>query len=472
MNDRVERATGTPQGGPPSPLGGRRVLLGVCGGISAFKAVEVLRRLTAAGADVQVVMTEAAQRFVGPMTFRELSYRPVASDLFAESIAGAPMQHLEFAEQADLVLIAPATADLMAKMAVGIADTLLLVTLLATRAPILLAPAMDADMFTHPATQANLQRLRDWGVHMIGPVEGELARRNVGPGRLAEPADIVAEAIRLVESAGRAPSGGWAEASAGARERIASWQAGAVAAQAAGEAEGADDAEGASLAGLRLVVTAGPTHEPIDPVRYIGNRSSGKMGYAIAAVAAERGAQVLLVSGPTKLPTPPGVKRIDVTTALEMREAVVEAFERADVVIKAAAVGDYRVESAAPEKIKRSTEGDALTVRLVPNPDILAELGRMKRPGQLLVGFAAETGHPIDEARRKLAAKNCDLLVANDVTEAGAGFDVDTNRVHIVARSGEVESLPLMTKEAVAGALLERIAALRSSAGRRGGGGR
>lgn len=410
-----------------APLAGRRILLGVCGGISAYKAVEVLRRLTAAGADVQVVMTRSAQKFVGAITFRELSYRPVATDLFAESVAGGPMQHLEFAEQSELVLVVPATADLMAKMSVGIADTLLLVTLLATRAPILLAPAMDSDMFTHPATQENIARLRSRGVHFVGPVEGELARRNVGPGRLAEPAQIVAEAARLLQMRGGRPA-------AGRGER--------------------------GLDGLCVLVTAGPTYEPIDPVRFIGNRSSGKMGYAIAAAAARRGARVILVSGPTRLPTPAGVERVDVTTALEMRDAVLRYAGAADVVIKAAAVSDYRVERVAEQKLKRRGDG-ALELRLVPNPDILAELGRRKRPGQLLVGFAAETAretaHLLEEARRKLAAKNCDLLVANDVTEAGAGFDVDTNRVTFVRADGGVEELPLMSKASVAEALLDRV---------------
>lgn len=425
-------------------LQGRRVVLGVAGGISAYKAVEVLRLLTASGADVRVVMTEAATRFVGEITFRELSYHPVAIDLFAEPRAGDTMQHMSLAEQADLVLVVPTTANVMAKMATGITDNLLLTTLLATRAPVLLAPAMDHDMYVHPATQGNIERLASWGMRFVGPEEGELARRNIGTGRLADPAAIVTAAAKIL-----------AEVPA---------QEGGVAGQPA-TAWGTRSAPGQQahdLAGCRVLITAGPTHEAIDPVRYIGNRSSGKMGFALAEVGRRRGAEVVLVSGPSALPTPEGVERVDVTSALQMREAVLERLPHIDVVIKAAAVADYRVAEAAHQKLKRKETGETMSLQLVQNPDILTEVGRLKKTGQLVVGFAAETNDVIEQAKQKMIAKRCDFLVANDVTEAGAGFDVDTNRVHILDAAGEVESLPLMSKELVAERIWDRIAKLRA----------
>ena len=427
-----------------SVLNGRRIVLGVAGGISAYKAVEVLRLLTAAGADVRVIMTEAATRFVGEVTFRELSYHPVAIDLFAEPRAGDTMQHMSLAEQADLILVVPATANIMAKMACGMADNLLLATLLATRAPILLAPAMDHDMYLHPATQANIQRLASWGVHFVGPEEGQLARRNVGKGRLSDPEAIVDAAARIL-----------AQASAQGTRPIVE--------QATAWGEGAAVEKKRDLAGLRVLVTAGPTHEAIDPVRYIGNRSSGKMGFALAAAARRRGAEVILVSGPVSLPTPAGVTRINVTSALEMRAAVLEHFPDVDIVVKAAAVADYRVAEVAQEKLKRHEGGEHIQLQLVQNPDILSELGRLKKGHQLTVGFAAETNDVIAQAQRKLHAKQCDLLVANDVTEEGAGFDVDTNRVHILDREGRVESLPVMSKELVAEKIWDRVVLLHQA---------
>lgn len=354
------------------------------------------------------------------------------------------MQHMSLAEQADLILVVPATANIMAKMACGIADNLLLATLLATRAPILLAPAMDHDMYLHPATQANIQRLASWGVHFVGPEEGPLARRNVGKGRLSDPEAIVDAAARILAQ----------ETAQGKRP---------AAARATAWGEEAVDGRKYDLEGLRVLVTAGPTHEAIDPVRYIGNRSSGKMGFALAEVARRRGAEVILVSGPVSLPTPVGVTRIDVTSALEMRDAVLKHFPSVDVVVKAAAVADYRVAEVARQKLKRHEGGEQIQLRLVQNPDILSELGRLKKSHQLTVGFAAETNDVIAQARHKLHAKQCDLLVANDVTEEGAGFDVDTNRVHILDSEGRVETLPLMSKELVAEKIWDRVVQLRQA---------
>lgn len=431
--------------GQRAVLNGRRIVLGVAGGISAYKAVEVLRLLTGSGADVRVIMTEAATRFVGEVTFRELSYHPVALDLFAEPRAGDTMQHMSLAEQADLIVVVPATANIMAKMASGITDNLLLATLLATRAPVLLAPAMDHDMYLHPATQANIKRLASWGIHFVGPEEGQLARRNVGTGRLSDPEAIVDAAAHILSQAS-------SQGHRSATERATAWGDRAVA-----------DERPRDLEGLRVLVTAGPTHEAIDPVRYIGNRSSGKMGFALAEVARRRGAEVVLVSGPSSLPTPAGVERIDVTSAIEMRDAILERFPHVDVVIKAAAVADYRVAETAQQKLKRNEAGEHISLQLVQNPDILSELGRLKKSHQLTVGFAAETNDVIAQAQRKLNAKQCDLLVANDVTEQGAGFDVDTNRVHILDGEGEVESLPLMSKEHVAEKIWDRIVRLQQA---------
>lgn len=394
---------------------GRKVVLGVCGGIAAYKAVEVLRLLTERGAEVHVIMTPAALRFVGEITFRELSYHPVTTDLFDEP-AGVMMRHLHLAETADLFLVAPATTNTLAKLAAGMADNALTTTALSVRAPKLLAPAMDADMYANPITQQNLARLREAGYHIIGPVTGALARRNIGAGRMADPEQIVAAARALL-------------------------------------------AGGPRLNGKRVLVTAGPTQEPIDPVRYITNRSSGKMGYAVAEQAQFLGAEVTLVSGPTALKPPANVTFVPVRTAQEMAAAVLERFDRVDVVIKAAAVADFRPGDVASEKVKKVTAGEAWTLELVRNPDILAVLGAHKTH-QILVGFAAETNDLIENARDKLVRKNLDLVVANDVTMPGAGFDVDTNVVYIVDATGHVESLSQMPKTDVARILLTRVAEL------------
>jgi phosphopantothenoylcysteine decarboxylase/phosphopantothenate--cysteine ligase len=395
-------------------LTNRRVLLGVTGGIAAYKAVELLRLLRKNGADVTVVMTANAKRFVGTATFQALSGRPVADDLWACNPA-LPIEHLALAEAAELVIVAPATANALAKMAAGIADDLLGTLLLAATSPVLVAPAMNTRMLQHPATQANLATLAARGVHVLPPESGALAAEEAGAGRLPAPATILERARALL---------------AGARD----------------------------LAGRRVLVTAGPTRERLDPVRFFSNRSSGKMGIAVAAAAHRRGAEVTLVAGPIAVPPPAGVETVRVVTAEEMRAAVLARRADADVVVMAAAVADYRPVEPRPEKIKKAGRG-RLSVELEPTPDILAELGALGG-GALLVGFAAETGEPSAAALRKLAEKNLDLVVANDVTAPGAGFDTDTNQVEIFARDGRRIPVPLAPKDRVAERILDEVAAL------------
>lgn len=412
---------------------GKNVVLGVSGGISAYKAVEVLRRLTEKGVNVRVVMTKAATEFVTPLTFRELSYHHVALEMFEEP-KGPMMQHLGWMEWADLFVVAPATANVINKMACGIADNLLMTMLLSATCPILIAPAMDSDMYTNPITQGNIAKLKELGVHFVGPDTGQLARRNVGPGRLTDPQRIAERALELLAAG-------------------ATWRRSAVQGQL-------------DFKHLRVLITAGPTHEAIDPVRYLVNRSSGKMGYALAEAAAERGAQVTLVSGPTALATPRGVERIDVESAVEMRDAVMERLHEVDVIIKAAAVADYRMREASPEKIKKEAAGDEITLQLVRNPDIAAEVGNAKRPDQTLVVFAAETSNLVEQALRKLREKKGDMVVANDVTEEGAGFGVDTNKVILVFGPDRISELPLMSKRDVADRILDGVLKVRKEAGR------
>ena len=391
-------------------LKGKTVVLGVCGGIAAYKAVDVVSRLVKLGATVHVIMTAAAVQFVAPLTFREISGQPVYTTMWEEPKLWN-VEHIALARRADLFVIAPATANMIAKIANGIADDFLSTTVMATPAPVLLAPAMNTEMFQSAATQANLKTLESRGFKIMTPASGMLACGTEGIGRLPEPEAIV--------------------------ERIT-----------------AHFEVGKSMRGLRLLITAGGTREAIDPVRYIGNRSSGKMGYAIAAVAAERGAEVTLVSGPVSLAVPAGVKRVSVESALEMREAVLAAFPAADVVIKAAAVADYRPEVVSEQKIKKNSAN--LTVALTKNPDILAELGKIKT-GQFLVGFAAETQELVANAIEKLRRKNLDMLVANDVTLPGAGFESETNIVKLLSKDGRVEELPQMSKQSLAGLLLDRV---------------
>jgi phosphopantothenoylcysteine decarboxylase/phosphopantothenate--cysteine ligase len=397
-------------------LTGRRILLGVTGSIAAYKAVVLLRELIRSGADVEVVLTRGAERFVAPLTFATLSRRPVLTDLFTPDYE-QKIGHVAAPARADLLAVAPCTAHAIARFAHGLADDFLANIYLATTGPVLIAPAMDADMFRHAATQANLEVLRRRGVRVVGPASGELASGLRGPGRMAEPAEIVA-AIEAILS----PRG--------------------------------------DLAGERILVTAGPTREPLDPVRCLTNHSSGKMGYAVAQAARERGAEVTLVSGPTALAPPAGVEVARVETAEEMRAAVLERFGWATIVVKAAAVADYRPKETAGTKIKKG-EGE-LTLALEATPDILAELGRRKA-GQVLVGFAAETEALVERAAEKLRGKNLDLVVANDVTRPGAGFGADTNVVTLLDRQGRSESLPLLSKRAVAERILDWVLTLKAS---------
>jgi phosphopantothenoylcysteine decarboxylase/phosphopantothenate--cysteine ligase len=398
-------------------LVGARILLGVTGSIAAYKAVYLLRELTRLGADVTVCLTEHARRFVGELTFRTLSGHRVLTDLFDPRSEDA-VEHVALAERADAVVVAPATASLIARAAHGLADDALTTVLLATRGPVLMVPAMDGGMWDHPAVRANVETLRARGVSVLPPEAGPLASGGSGVGRLPEIEHIL-EAIRRLLAPAR------------------------------------------DLAGDRVLVTAGPTREAIDPVRYISNRSSGKMGYSLAAAALRRGAQVVLVAGPTALSPPPGAVFVPVQSAEEMREAVLQHLADATIVIKAAAVADYRPRRPMPEKIRSGQAG--LALELEPNPDILREVAS-RRPPAFIVGFAAETGDVAERAATKLRDKGSDLVVANDVSRAGIGFDADDNEVLLVDRWGGVERLSRRPKAAVADAVLDRVLALRSRA--------
>jgi len=393
-------------------LRGARVVLGVSGGIACYKAVEVARLLTKAGASVQVVMTQSATRFVGPLTFSSLTGKPAHQGLFDET---DHVLHVDIARAADVVVVAPATANVLSKMARGASDDLLSAVLLTTRAPLVVAPAMHTEMWEHPATRDNIETLRARAVTIVDPEVGELAGGDEGPGRLAEPPTIVAAIAEVL-------------------------------------------AHGHDLAGVRIVVTAGGTQEAIDPIRFIGNRSSGKMGFAIATEAARRGATVALVTGPTWLDAPDRVTVVPVRTAEEMRSAVVDRYADADVVVKAAAVADFRPRNPAREKIKKEN-GEPPRIELERTPDILAELGERKAR-QLLVGFAAETQDHLAGARKKLAAKNLDLIVVNHVGAPGRGFESDTNQVDILGADGTEEALALQPKASIARTICDRIVEL------------
>jgi phosphopantothenoylcysteine decarboxylase/phosphopantothenate--cysteine ligase len=391
------------------------VALGVTGGIGAYKAVEVARLLQRRGHRVQAVMTRAATRFVQPLTFEAITGEPVLTSQFAPGL-NAKIEHIAIASTIDLLLVAPATANVLARFAAGLADDFLSTLYLATRAPVLVAPAMNSQMWTHDAVQANLRVLAARGVRVVDPGEGYLACGWVGPGRLAEPEAIVAAAEAVL--AGRD-----------------------------------------SLAGRRLLVTAGPTIEDLDPARYLGNRSSGRMGFAIAREAAMRGAEVVLVAGPTAIEPPAVSAFVRVRSAREMHAAVLAEADRADAVIMAAAVADYApAAGASPRKLEK---GDALVLHLEPTPDILADLGRRRSgsPSPVLIGFAAESDDLERKARRKLQGKGVDLIVANDITEPGSGFETDTNRVTFLT-AGESEPLPLLSKTDVARRLLDRLEAM------------
>jgi len=389
----------------------RRILLGVSGGIAAYKSAELVRLLRAGGAEVQVVMTAAAQQFIGPLTLQALSGRPVRDSLW-DAAAEAAMGHIELARWADLILLAPATADLLARLAQGRADDLLTTLCLASDRPLRVAPAMNRLMWAHPATAANLALLRARGVRVLGPGNGEQACGETGEGRMLEPAELAAAVLAELSSPVR------------------------------------------GLTGRRILINAGPTYEDIDPVRFLGNRSSGKMGFALAAVAAASGAEVSLVAGPVVLPTPPGVTRINVRSAAQMREAVLDRLDSVDVFIAAAAVADYRPRECASQKIKKSAE--TFSIDCVRNPDIVAEAAaRQKRP--LVVGFAAETRDVETYALDKLERKGLDLIAANDVAAAGLGFESESNALTVLWKGGRarIETAP---KAEVARLLLEIIA--------------
>ena len=392
-------------------MAGRRILLGVTGGIAAYKSAYLARLLRERGAEVQVVMTPAATRFVGPDTFSALTGKPVHSDIFERTDV---VLHVRLAHEADAAVVAPATANMLAKLTWGIADDLLTSTLLEFGGPLVVAPAMHSGMHAHPATRGNLETLRERGVVIVGPVEGPLAAGDQGMGRMAEPEDI-ATALEEALSSGR------------------------------------------DLAGRRVLVTAGPTHEPIDAVRFLGNRSSGRMGWAIAEEAHRRGAAVTLVSGPTHLPDPEGIEVIRVETAEEMRDAVLSRFDEADAVVKAAAVADFRPKEHVEGKIKK--EGGTPDLHLEPTPDILRELGERKGD-RVLVGFAAETDDLEGAARQKLREKRLDLIVVNQVGEPGTGFDSETNRAAILSAVGDDTPLREWTKRQLAAAICDRLAAL------------
>jgi phosphopantothenoylcysteine decarboxylase/phosphopantothenate--cysteine ligase len=390
-------------------LRGAQVLLGVTGGIASYKAVEIARLLGKAGARVQVLMTDAAQRFVGPATFAAITHRAVPTDVFDSP---EMVLHVHLARDTDVIVVAPATANIIAKMAHGIADDLLTNVLLNATVPLIVAPAMHTEMWEHPATQENVQTLVSRGVLIVDPEEGELAGGDEGVGRLAEPQAIVESVAETLS-------------------------------------------RGHDLAGVRIIVTAGGTQEPIDPVRYISNRSSGKMGFALAREAANRGAAVTLVTAPVSLPVPDRVEVVRVRTAQEMRDAVVSRFDDADVVIKAAAVADFKARTVTGGKIKKADAPSA--IELEPTVDIAAELGAMKKR-QILVGFAAETDDHVAAARKKLANKNLDFIVLNDVRATDAGFEVDTNRVIILGGDGSEDEVPLQLKSGIAQVILDRVA--------------
>lgn len=394
-------------------LTGKTIVLGVTGGIAAYKAAEIVRLLVKDGAFVRVIMTRNAQEFITPLTLQTLSGNPVSTETFSltqESEIG----HIRLADTADLVLIAPATANAVAKLAHGLADDLLTTVLLATTAPVVLAPAMNVHMYAHPTVQENLRKLATLGYCIVEPAEGFLACGYEGKGRMAEPEDIVEEVRSALTKK--------------------------------------------DLSAERIIVTAGPNCEPIDPVRFISNRSTGKMGFAMARIAWRRGAEVTLVSGPTALTPPRGIRFCPARTAREMQQAVLEHYPQATMVVSAAAVADYRPAHIAPQKLKKG-EGK-FVIEMARNPDILAELSQQKGD-RLLIGFATETENVMQNAERKLRGKNLDLIVANDVTQEGAGFAGETNIVTLIDRSGKVESLPLMSKDEVAHAVYDRLLALR-----------
>ncbi|MFA5384882.1 MAG: bifunctional phosphopantothenoylcysteine decarboxylase/phosphopantothenate--cysteine ligase CoaBC [Eubacteriales bacterium] len=391
-------------------LAGKFVTLGITGSIAAFKAASLASLLTKTGVDVHVVMTDAGQRFVTPLTFQALTKNHVHTGSFGDP-SGFQIPHITLAQKADLVAIAPATANILGKIAHGIADDLLTTIVMAATCPVLICPAMNVHMYNNPVTQANLARLKELNYLIMEAGTGYLACGEHGPGRFPEPELIYQQIIRLISPAG-------------------------------------------DFKGISVLITAGGTREPLDPVRFISNRSSGKMGFALARSAATRGAEVTLVSAPTNLTPPPGINFIPVETAMEMQRAVVDIFPNFDIVIKAAAVADFRPVKPSKNKIKKDRDKN-LVIELEKNTDILMEIGKIKKPNQVLVGFAAETENLLESARKKIEQKNLDLIVTNDITLPGAGFDSDTNIVKIIYRNGEVIDFPLMDKLDVACRILD-----------------
>jgi len=394
-------------------LANKNIIIGICGGISAYKVVDVVSRLKKQDAAVTVIMTENATKFVSPLTLRAISHEPVVTDMFTEP-DNWDTEHISLAQKADLFVIAPATANIIGKIASGVADDMLTTTIMATKAPVLFVPAMNTGMYENPIVQQNIAKLKDYGYFVMEPSTGLLACGTSGKGRLPDPQEIIDEIIDLLMPE-------------------------------------------QDLAGKKILITAGPTVEAIDPVRFISNRSSGKMGYAIAKNALKRGAEVILVSGPVNLDPPAGAEMISVTTADEMYEAVMERFRSCDIMIMMAAVADYKSETVEENKIKKVS--DQMTIKLTKNHDIAAELGKVKET-RILVGACAETENLLENASKKIQSKNFDLIMANDVTKEGAGFGADTNIVQIVGRDGEIMKLPLMSKNEVADRLITKIVEL------------
>lgn len=394
-------------------LTNKNIIVGICGGISAYKVVDVVSRFKKLDANVTVIMTDNATKFVSPLTLRAISHEPVITDMFAEP-DNWDTEHISLAQKADLFVVAPATANVLGKIAGGVADDMLTTTIMATDAPVLFVPAMNTGMYENPIVQENLIKLKQHGYYVMDPCTGQMACGTTGTGRLPEPQQIVEEVVKMLMPL-------------------------------------------QDLAGKKILITAGPTVEAIDPVRFISNRSSGKMGYAIAKNALSRGAEVILISGPVSIEPPSGATLISVTTADEMYQAVMSNFESCDVMIMMAAVADYRSETIEANKIKKTE--DQMTIRLIKNHDIAAELGKIKG-NRILVGACAETENILENAGKKIKSKKFDLIMANDVTEEGAGFGTDTNIVQIVADNGTITSLPMMSKSEVANHLLTKIVGL------------
>lgn len=401
------------------PLKGKNIVLCVTGGIAAYKAADLVSRLKKAGAEVDVLMTQSACEFITPLTLEVLSGRRVVTDMFDRDFPWE-VEHISLAKKADVFVVAPATANFIGKAAHGIADDMVTTTFMATKAPVIIAPAMNTGMYTNPVVQENMALLRARGVKFVEPEAGRLACGDVGKGKLADPA-VIADAIR-------------------------------------------DQVTPHDLEGISVLVTAGPTREAMDPVRFISNHSTGKMGYAIAEHAQRRGAKVTLVSGPVSIAPPKGVEMVSIQSACDLREAVISRLPETDWVIKAAAVGDYRPASRAEDKIKKKS--DDLSITLVRNPDILAEIGEKKRDDQTICGFSMETRDLLQNSRAKLEKKNCDMLVANNLKTAGAGFAHDTNVVTLLYRDGATEPLELMQKETIADIILDRMLKLHQNKGR------